>query len=88
MKKPIKIDNFLTKTGESLKMNQDEISRWSCLIEAVEFINKKGDQIGMDMNKGKWVKPIAIQKYIDERFDTMSEELEHEANNHPIDIYS
>jgi len=79
-------DTFVTKKGEHIHMELDEIARWSCLIEAVEIIDKKGMQLHTDMNKSNWVKPIAIQKYIDERFDTMVEEIEHDQDNHPITI--
>ena len=79
-------DTFITKKGEHIHMELDEIARWSCLIEAVEIIDQKGMQLKTDMNKSNWVKPIAIQKYIDERFDTMVEEIQHDQDNHPITI--
>lgn len=78
--------NYKNKRGEHITMSQDEIARWCCLVEAVDIIDKKGSQMGVDMKKSNWVKPIAIQKYIDERFDTMTEEIEHEKQNHPIQI--
>lgn len=86
MKNNKQFESFKTKRGEHVDMNQDEVARWCCLIEAVEIIDKKGSQIGMDMVKSNWVKPIAIQKYIDERFDTMTEEIEHDQDNYPITI--
>lgn len=77
-------DTFITKKGETIVMDQEELARWCCLIEAVDIIDKKGSQIGLDMSKNNWVKPIAIQKYIDERFDTMIEELEKDRDNYPL----
>tara|TARA_R110002167_G_scaffold180157_3_gene380378 strand:+ start:222 stop:485 length:264 start_codon:yes stop_codon:yes gene_type:complete len=79
-------DTFVTKSGETIDMDIEEIARWSCLIEAVDIISNKGSQIGINMEEKNWVKPIAIQKYIDERHDTMIEEIEHDQNNHPITI--
>ncbi len=77
---------YTNKRGEHIKMSQDEIARWCCLIEAVDIIDKKGKQMNVDMVKNNWVKPIAIQKYIDERYDTMNEEIDHEKQNLPINI--
>jgi hypothetical protein len=78
--------NFKNKRGEDISMSEDEVARWCCLVEAVDIIDKKGSQMGVDLAKNNWVKPIAIQKYIDERFDTMIEEIEHEKQNHPVTI--
>lgn len=77
---------FKDKHGEIITMTEDEVARWCCLVEAVDIIDKKGSQIGMDLTKNNWVKPIAIQKYIEERFDTMCEEIRHEKDNYPVTI--
>ena len=78
--------DITNKRGDRIEMSQDEVARWCCLVEAVDIIDKKGSQMGIDLKKNNWVKPIAIQKYIDERFDTMIEEIEHEKQNYPITI--
>ncbi len=78
--------NTVNKRGEHIEMSRDEVARWCCLLEAVDIIDKKGKQMNVDMIKNNWVKPIAIQKYIDERLDTMTEEIDHETRNHPITI--
>ena len=78
--------NFTNKRGETIAMSQDEVARWCCLVEAVDIIDKKGKQMNVDLAKNNWVKPIALQKYIDERFDTMIEEIEHEKQNYPLTI--
>jgi len=53
-----------------------EYSRWLCLIEALEHVNTKAKQLKQDMEKtNDWIKPLSFQKYIDERFDTMVEEI-------------
>lgn len=87
MKNNEQFETFISKRGERISMNQDEVARWCCLIEAVDIIDKKGAQMGLDMVKNNWVKPIAIQKYIDERLDTMTEEIERETQNHPVNIF-
>lgn len=80
-------DTFELKNGEKVEMNQDEVARWCCLIEAIDVVSKKGTQVGMDMTKSSWIKPIAFQKYIDERMDTMVEEIQRDKDNHQINIY-
>lgn len=66
----VKVDS----TGED-KMSYYELSRWMCLIEAVEFIDKKSKQLNISDSSNSWVKPIAIQKYVDERTEGMLFEL-------------
>ena len=61
------------------KMSVYEFSRWASLLEALDFITKKGDQLGLDLKKDvKWVKPIALQKYIDERINSVVIDVENE----------
>jgi len=53
-----------------------EYSRWLCLIEALDHVTVKAKQLKQDMEKtSDWIKPLSFQKYIDERFDTMIEEV-------------
>lgn len=66
----IKVDS----QGED-KMSYYELARWMSLIEAVEFIDKKSKQLNKNESDTSWVKPIAIQKYIDERTNGMLFEL-------------
>lgn len=56
-------------------MHIDTYSRWLCLIEAVEVIGAKCEEMGKDMDDVEWVKPIALQKYIDERFHSMKHDV-------------
>ena len=66
----VKVDS----TGED-KMSYYELARWLSLVEAVEFIDKKSKQLNKRDTDHSWVKPIAIQKYIDERTQGMLFEL-------------
>jgi hypothetical protein len=65
------------------QLKNEEYARWLCLIEALDIINRKATQFKMDLN-GKdldWVKPLAFQKYIVERVESMLDEvLENEHN--------
>lgn len=61
----------------SHKLKADEYARWLCLIEALEIISKKAEQFKVDLH-GKdvdWVKPLAFQKYIVDRFESMIDEV-------------
>ena len=61
------------------KMSVYEMSRWFCLLEALDLITKKGQALNLDLVKGyKWVKPIALQKYIEERINSVVVDVEKE----------
>tara|TARA_R110002020_G_scaffold127131_1_gene285278 strand:- start:1924 stop:2154 length:231 start_codon:yes stop_codon:yes gene_type:complete len=62
---------FNLKDGSTKKMEFNEFVRWACLIEALEVVGGKVD----NMCDNKWVKPLAFQKYIDERFHSMKHDL-------------
>ena len=62
------------------EMSFYELSRWMSLVEAVEVIDKKCQQMGVPDKSNCWVKPIAIQKYVDERTDGMLFELTNQGN--------
>ena len=57
-------------------MDFDELVRWACLIEALEVVGSKED---IDIESNNWIKPLAFQKYIDERFHSMKHDLKVEA---------
>jgi len=67
---------LVSPKGENYDMSEYEICRWMCLIEAVDIIEKKSSQLGAKGDGINWVKPIAIQKYIDERTESMLFEIE------------
>lgn len=67
--------DFKLKSGENISMSVDEVARWACLIEGVEFVANKCEELGMGMNNDEWIKPLAFQKYIDERFHAMKHDV-------------
>ena len=67
---------FNLKNGTTKKMGFNEFVRWACLIEALEVVGNKED---VDIESDKWIKPLAFQKYIDERFHSMKHDLKVEA---------
>ena len=58
-------------------MSQDEYSRWLCLLEGIEFVSKRVEQLEVRNNIKDidWIKPLAFQKYIEERFASMKHDL-------------
>lgn len=76
--------NLKDKTEE---MSYDTYSRWLCLIEAIELVCGKAKQIKVDINNNMdWIKPLAFQKYIEERFESMKDEVEHFENNPEVQV--
>lgn len=64
------------KPDTEYTLSEYEIARWMSLIEAVDIIGGKIDQLGAKGSGVNWVKPIAIQKYIDERTESMLFEIQ------------
>tara|TARA_R110002051_G_C8339921_1_gene438200 strand:+ start:96 stop:371 length:276 start_codon:yes stop_codon:yes gene_type:complete len=57
----------ITIDGEEHVKTLYEVARWHSLIRGLEFINTKGAQLKINLDKdGSWVKPLALQKFIDE----------------------
>ena len=62
---------FNLKDGTTKTMGFNEFVRWACLIEALEVVGGKVDGVKDE----KWIKPLAFQKYIQERFHSMKHDL-------------
>lgn len=62
--------------GNTYNMSMYELSRWCTMLDAVDVIDKKLHQLKIPTSDN-WVKPIAIQKYIDEKYqDVLFDMLE------------
>jgi hypothetical protein len=79
--------NASTTLNDSLKQHNmllDEYARWLCLLEGVEIVSKRVEQLKKRSIESDidWIKPLAFQKYIDERFLSMKSDLDEiELNN-------
>ena len=71
--------DFKLKNGTEIKMGIDELTRWACLIEGIERVSNKCEELGYSRANEEWIKPLAFQKYIDERFHSMKHDLSVEA---------
>ena len=70
---------FKLKNGTTKTMVFDEFVRWSCLIEAMETVSEKLDNDKVKESDESWIKPLAFNKYIEERFHSMRHDLSVEA---------
>lgn len=69
-------DIALRKTSEGTdKMSYYEMARWLSLIEGVEVVSKKCEQLNIPDKSNCWIKPNALQKYVDERHTSMLFEI-------------
>ena len=75
----MKMFKFKLKNGNVKEMNIDELTRWACLLEGIEEVAKKYECLGQSMDTDEWIKPLAFQKYIEERFHSMKHDLTVEA---------
>ena len=66
---------FNLKNGTVKEMDIDELTRWACLLEGIEYVSAKCDELGLGKDNDDWVKPLAFQKYMDERFHSMKSDL-------------
>lgn len=61
-----------TKSNKEHVMGVETYARWLCLVEAMEFINQKAKISKIDLEKNdNWIKPLALQKYIKQRYPSM-----------------
>lgn len=70
---------FNLKNNTTKVMEFDEFVRWSCLIEGIDYISKACANNNMLSGDDSWIKPLAIQNYIEERFHSMKHDLKVEA---------
>ena len=62
--------------GEPVQMTLYSAARWMSLVKGIEVINKKAQQLKINLENDKsWVKPLALQKYIDEETPAMVAEI-------------
>ena len=64
--------------GNKDVMSYFELSKWLSLIEAVEVVDKKAEQLKLPKSDNSWIKPIALGKYVDERTESMLFEVTNE----------
>lgn len=66
---------FDLKDGTKKTMEFDEFVRWACLIEGIGKVSDKLDEAGIPQSDTSWIKPLAFEKYIKERFPAMHHDV-------------
>lgn len=69
---------FETPTGKYVT-SKECLARWLCLMEAFHIIEKKSEELSINLDKKDWVKPLAFEKYIQQRFESMMLDMEIDA---------
>jgi len=71
------------KDGTTEEMTLEAFSRWACLVEGIQAVDQKLVDAKVPDSDTKWVKPLAFEKYIQERYHSMLRdvEVEHELGN-------
>jgi hypothetical protein len=69
---------FQTQNGP-VTMTKDCLARWLCLMEGFYIMEKKAQDIGINLEKKDWIKPLAFEKYVQERFESMMLDMEIDA---------
>jgi hypothetical protein len=66
------------KNGVVEEMSSVSFARWACLVEALNFIQEKAEQL--NLNVDNFLKPVAIDHYIEERYPAMLHDVDTEIN--------
>jgi len=65
-----------TNSNKVHKLQLQEYTRWICLVEALDYISKKAGNFKYNLQENDdWIKPLAFQKYISERYESMLDEI-------------
>tara|TARA_R110002020_G_scaffold41913_3_gene123167 strand:+ start:397 stop:681 length:285 start_codon:yes stop_codon:yes gene_type:complete len=76
----------LSVKGEDTELTLYELARWAALMKGIDTIEMRAQQLKIDLSKDKfWVKPLALQKYIDEETPAMVTEIVNLDENGDID---
>lgn len=71
------------------KYSIDFLARFACLYEGVNVACARAEKLGYNTEKSNvWIKPTALQKYIDERYLDMKYDMElHKKGINTDEIY-
>lgn len=75
---------FETKKNGTIAMNKETFARWLCLVEGIDVAERKAKDLNIDLNGWDWIKPLAFEKYIAERFEGMMLDLTCDEQNNLI----
>jgi hypothetical protein len=66
-----------TPTDDIFQMSVFEYSRWLTLMDAVVIIDRGANRLKIDLDSSQvdWIQPIAIEKYIRNRYEDILNDL-------------
>ena len=71
--------------GKEETLTLYEMSRWAALMLGIDYIDKRAKELKIDLDKDKsCLKPLALQKYIDESTPGMITEIKNLKENGDI----
>jgi hypothetical protein len=60
--------------------SNEKLSRWLALMEGIEIIEQKATELKVDKAEfDSLLKPLALQKYINERYNSIKLELDYQS---------
>lgn len=72
--------------GKEETLTLYEMSRWASLMMGIDYIEKRATELKIDLNNDKsWIKPLALQKYIDESTPGMVTQIKNLKENGDIE---
>ena len=74
---------LVRKDGSVEYMDHQTFARWACLVEGIQAVDEKLVNAKVPDSNNAWIKPLAFEKYIQERFHSMLKdtEVEHRLGN-------
>jgi hypothetical protein len=64
-----------------------EMARWLSLMEAISVVDKKCDQLKQPRDDNTWIKPLAFQKFVDERTTSLIFEIINDIQAGNLEVY-
>jgi hypothetical protein len=75
---------FETEKNGTIPMDKETFARWLCLMEGVDVAERKAEELNVNLDNWDWLKPLAFEKYISERFEGMMLDLDSDEKNNLI----
>lgn len=72
---------FETKSNGTIEMSKETFCRWLCLAEGIHIMEQKASHLGIDLKSKDWVKPLAFENYVSQRYESMMLDLNYDEKN-------
>lgn len=77
-----------TRDGKQHVMSLETYARWLCLLEGLDVVDQAAQKMNIDLDKRHdLIKPLALHKYINERFHGMHHDVRVEESI-DLDLYN